>query len=233
MPAPFLFAADLESLSSSSWRRAAPTPESGKSTGRGVRICEEREHDPRHRERLRPGGRHRPRFRHPGRGGAHPAPHRPGALDDRAAPPRAALRLPLPLSRRQPPGARRAVSALGRCHGTSAARALRRQRCRRSASSTSTAPARASACTPTMRISGRSWRRCRSPPTGRCASARAPCAPTPATGCRATRSRCSPAARSSSSRAARARRGCTASTAPTPPARPRRASRPPSAPSRR
>ena len=36
-----------------------------------------------------------PGLRHPGRGGAHPAPHRPGALDDRAAPARAALRLPL------------------------------------------------------------------------------------------------------------------------------------------
>ena len=39
----------------------------------GVRLHREREHDPRHHERLRPGGGHRPRLRHPGRGGPHPA----------------------------------------------------------------------------------------------------------------------------------------------------------------
>ena len=102
-----------------------------------------------------------------------------------------------------------------------------------SASSMSTGRARGSACTPTTATSAPSSPLCRSPPTGRCASVRAPCVPTPATGCRATRSRCSPAARCSSSRALRARRGCTVSTAPTPPARPPPASRRPSGPSRR
>ena len=205
------FADGLESPAAMALRCVSAAGGGGKRM-RGVRLCREREHDPRHHERLRPGGGHRPRLRHPSRGGAHPAPHRPGPLDDRAEPARAALRLALRLPRRLPPGPRRAVPALGRGHGGQAPGALRRRSPPRSASSTSTAPARASACTPTTPISGRSWRRSRSPTTGRCSSAAAPCAPTPATRFRATRSRCCPGAPCWCSRAPRAPRGCTAST---------------------
>ena len=59
----------------------------------GASTGQEREHGA--RQHLRPRGRHRPRLRHPGGGGAHPPSHRRGALAPRAQPPRAALRVPL------------------------------------------------------------------------------------------------------------------------------------------
>ena len=93
---------------------------------RGVRLCTGRESMTRDTdERLRPGGGHRPRLRHPGRGGPHPPAHRRGALARRAEPARAALRLALRLPRREPPGPGRAVPALGLGHGRAAAGALR------------------------------------------------------------------------------------------------------------
>ena len=77
-----------------------PSPEAEPCAGAGRPLTGgERAHDPRHHEHLRPRRHAGARHRHRGRGGAHPAAHLPGALDDRSQPPRAALRLQVRLPR--------------------------------------------------------------------------------------------------------------------------------------
>ena len=78
----------------------------------GASTGQEREHAA--RQHLLPRGRHRPRLRHPGRGGAHPPSHRRGALALRAQPPGAALRVPLRVPRRRLARPRAGLPAVGR-----------------------------------------------------------------------------------------------------------------------